>query len=68
MKPITRPVHTFKKAVSLLKSALRARKKDGDSPAWNGIIRHNLTTAWKFAKTDSERALLTTLTQHTNAE
>ena len=61
MKPIKRPVHTFAKALSKAKTAIRFKRADKDSPAFDAEIAHYKAMAFKFAKTDNERALVAAL-------
>lgn len=61
MKPIKRPIHTFAKAMSKAKQAIRFKKADADSPAFDAEIAHYKAMAFKFAKTDKERALVASL-------
>jgi hypothetical protein len=61
MKPIKRPVHTFAKALSKAKTAIRFKRADKDSPAFDAEIAHYKAMAFKFAKTDTERALVAAL-------
>jgi hypothetical protein len=61
MKPIKRPVHTFAKALSKAKTAIRYKRADKDSPAFDAEIAHYKAMAFKFAKSDSERAQVASL-------
>mgnify|MGYP006274839579 CR=1 FL=1 len=61
MKPIKRSVHTFRKAVSKLKQAIRFKKADADSPAFDAEIAHYKAMALKFARSDKETQLVNSL-------
>lgn len=61
MKPITRKIHTLRKALGKLKTALRMKAKDKDSPAWDPVIAHYREVAMTFAKTETERKLIASL-------
>jgi hypothetical protein len=61
MKPIKRSVHTFAKAVSKAKTAIRFKKADNDSPAFDAEIAHYKAMALKFARSDKEKQIAETL-------
>ena len=61
MKAIKRPIHTFHKAVSKLKTAIRFKKADADSPAFDAEIAHYKAMALKFARSDKEKSLVNSL-------
>ncbi len=61
MKPIKRPIHTYAKAVSRLKQAIRFKKSDADSPAFDAEIAHYKAMALKFARSDKEKQLVNSL-------
>ncbi len=61
MKPIKRPIHTLRKAVSKLKAAIRTKASDAGSPAWDAEIAHYRQVALRLAKTEQERATINSL-------